>query len=299
MADPGETLVSRLVKILSAFQGGESVLTVASIARVTGIPVPSAHRLVNELVRWGLLERTPDRRVRIGLRLWELAVRNSPQMRLRDRALPYLESLQGAVRQHTQLSVLGGTDVVYIETLSATEGAAVSIVKVASRLPAAACAPGMVFAAFSSPDVYDAILSAIPRAFTPETPRRPEQLRKIIDNVRATGVAVANGWIHPDVTGVAVPIRDAYGEPAAALSILVPRGSDLVETCVPALRAAAHGISRSLRSERPSDPQLNLLEYMVRQGTTQAGVPASQPSVRHSSASMGAQGSSAAGTDTA
>jgi DNA-binding IclR family transcriptional regulator len=283
MAKSGETLVSRLVKILSAFQGGEPALTVAAIARATGLPVPTTHRLVRELLRWGLLERTSDRKVRVGLRLWELAVRNSPQMRLRDHALPYLESLQAAVRQHTQLSVLSATDVVYIETLSAAEGAAVSIVKVATRLPAAACAPGMVFAAFSSPDVYRAVLSAIPRPLTRDTPRRPEQLRDVIEHVRQTGVAVANGWIHADVTGIAVPIHDVESEhPVAALSVLVPRGSPLVETCVPALRAAAHGINRSLRSERPRDPQLNLLEYMVRQGTSQVGMrtlpPAANPS---------------------
>jgi DNA-binding IclR family transcriptional regulator len=67
------------------------------------------------MVRLGLLERGPDRLLRVGVRLWELAWRSTEALGLRNVALPYLEALQSVVRQHTQLAVLEGTDVLYLE----------------------------------------------------------------------------------------------------------------------------------------------------------------------------------------
>lgn len=268
MAKTGETMISRVVRVLTAFHGADLHLSVAEIARRSGLPMPTTHRLVNELVRWRLLERGPDRRVRIGLRLWELAVRSSPQLLLRDKALPFMEDLQAAVKQHTHLSVLDGTDVIYLERLSARSGA-VNIARVAGRMPAAISSPGLVYAAFSGPQVHDAILAAIPKPLTPYTPTRPEQLEAAVAEARRTGVAVAHGWIHPQATGLAVPVRGADGQVLAALSLVVPRESGLVTSAVPALRATAHGISRSVRSAGDlRDPRLNLLELLVERGTT-------------------------------
>jgi DNA-binding IclR family transcriptional regulator len=268
LAATGETLISRVVRILAAFHGGEPSLSISEIARRSDLPVPTAHRLVSELVRCRLLERAPDRQIRVGLRLWELAVRSSPQLLLRDRALPFMEDLQAAVKQHTHLSVLDGTDLIYIERLSARSGA-VNIARVAGRMPAAISSPGLVYAAFSAPEVHDAILAAIPKPLTAYTPTRRDQLTAAVAEVRRTGVAVANGWIHPDATGLAVAVRGADNEVLAALSLVVPRNSELVTTAVPALQATANGIARSLRTlDRMRDPELNLLDRLVQQGTT-------------------------------
>lgn len=273
MAEPGESVISRVVRVLAAFRGGEAELTVAAIARATDLPMASAHRLVGELVRWQLLERTANRRIRVGLRLWELAVRNSPQMVLRDRALPILEGLRAAIRQHTQLGVISGTDVVYLENLSTRHSPAVTIIKVAGRLPAAFTSIGMVYAAFGPPEVRAAIEETIPTAVTADGPRSPADLLPVINRTRSTGVAVVEGWVHTDVTGISAPVRDPDGDVVAAVSILVERGSPMVESTIPAVRAAAHAIGRALGEETTRDPQLALLEYMVRQGTAE-GHPA-------------------------
>ncbi|WP_258382416.1 helix-turn-helix domain-containing protein [Streptomyces sp. NTH33] len=53
-------------------------MTVSEISRRTGLHVATASRLVAELVSYGFLTRDTDRRVRIGMRLWELATRASP-----------------------------------------------------------------------------------------------------------------------------------------------------------------------------------------------------------------------------
>ncbi|HEY0509741.1 MAG TPA: helix-turn-helix domain-containing protein, partial [Blastococcus sp.] len=131
---PRENLLARAVRILEAFDADHASLPVAAIARRAGIPVPTTYRLVGELVDLGLLERGSDRRVRIGVRMWELASRSSETVSLRDAAIPFMDDLHAAVRQHTQLAVLEGAEVLYLERKSWRGAEVVNITRTASRL---------------------------------------------------------------------------------------------------------------------------------------------------------------------
>ncbi len=72
-------------------------LTVTELARRTGLPLTTTHRLAGELVAGGALERGEDGRYRIGLRLWEIASLAPRGLGLRERrdAVP-----GGRVRGH-------------------------------------------------------------------------------------------------------------------------------------------------------------------------------------------------------
>lgn len=67
-----ESVLSRAARILEAFSQDEPALTVSEIARRSGLHVATASRLVAELVAHGFLSRDDDRKVRIGVRLWEI-----------------------------------------------------------------------------------------------------------------------------------------------------------------------------------------------------------------------------------
>jgi DNA-binding IclR family transcriptional regulator len=56
--------------------------------------------------------------------------------------------------------------------------------------------------------------------------------------------------VHEDATGIAVPVRDRRGDVVAALSAIVPNDGQ-AHTRVPALMAAARGITRSLAGPDP------------------------------------------------
>src|SRR5688572_8924763 len=117
----GESSLARAIRIIAAFTPDEASLRVSEIARRTGLHVATASRLVAELTTHGLLERGPDREVRVGVRLWELAARASPTRSLREAALPYLEDVHAVVGHHSQLGVLDGADVLFLERLSARD----------------------------------------------------------------------------------------------------------------------------------------------------------------------------------
>jgi len=230
--------------VIAAFTPDEPELRVSEIARRSGLHVATASRLVAELVTHGLLERGPRREVRVGVRLWELAARASPTMSLRDAALPYLEDVHAVVGQHTQLGVLDGTDVLFVERLSARD-AIINYSRIAGRIPLHLSSSGQVLLAHAPHELQNRVLAGTLERHTPRSVATPEALRDALDSVRRTGYAVLPGHLHPDAAGVAVPVRGALNEVVAALSVVVPY-EGRAQANVPVLLAAARGIGRTL-----------------------------------------------------
>jgi DNA-binding IclR family transcriptional regulator len=241
-----ESVLARAVRILEAFDAGHPALPVASVARRAGLPTPTTYRLVAELVELGLLERGPGRQVRVGLRMWELASRSSETVGLRDAAMPYMDDLHAAVKQHTQLAVLEGDEVLYLERKSARGAEVVNITRTASRLPALSCSSGLVLLAHAAAATQERVLSAPLPALTPLAVTDPAELRRLLAETRYRGHATVRGWVHEEATGVAVPIWGADGEVAAALSVIIPNEDGRAAAVIPALLATARGIGRAL-----------------------------------------------------
>jgi DNA-binding IclR family transcriptional regulator len=114
----GESVLSRAVRIFEAFTPDERVLSVSQIARRARLHLATASRLIAELESHGLLDREPDRRVRVGVRMWELALRASPTMGLRNASRPFMEDAHAVLGHHVQLGVLDGDDVLFVERRS-------------------------------------------------------------------------------------------------------------------------------------------------------------------------------------
>ncbi|WP_017589325.1 IclR family transcriptional regulator [Nocardiopsis ganjiahuensis] len=242
----GESVLTRTMRILRAFGTVSGSLTVSEISRRADLPVATAHRLVGELVELGALEREPDKRVRIGYQLWEVASRSSPARDLSRTALPYMEDLQVAVREHTQIGVLEGTDVLYLERLSARD-AGRNVAEIAGRLPVHATSTGLVLLAHSPPELQERVLGGELREHTRHTVTDPVRLRRLLAAVRRDGYVIASRMIDPAAVGLAAPVRDRENRVVAALSVVVPFLSDAgPQAHVPVLVAAARGISRAM-----------------------------------------------------
>jgi DNA-binding IclR family transcriptional regulator len=261
-------MINRVVSVLETFSATERSMTASEIGRRAGLPIPTAHRIVGDLVRTGLLERDESGSVRIGIRLWELVMRSTGAFSLRDIALPFMEDLHAAVRQHVQLSVLDDHDVLYLEVLVSRHSGATIVTKPGVRLPAMACAPGIVLAAFSDPGLQEELLALDLTTFTSQTPVDRDWLRAEIEKARASAYALASGWIHPETSGLAVPILLPDGKAVAALSLSTGKGVAEELALLAALTMTSKVIGRALRMEsKMVDPGLNLLRQQLRDAT--------------------------------
>ncbi|MBE1459526.1 DNA-binding IclR family transcriptional regulator [Nocardiopsis terrae] len=256
MPTTGDSVLSRAMRILRTFNGPDAAgagpeggpapsLTASEISRRAGLPVATAHRLVGELVALGALERGPDKRVRVGYRLWEIASRSSPARGLSRAALPYMEDLQAVVREHTQIGVLEGTDVLYLERLSRPE-AGRNVAEVAGRLPVHATSTGLVLLAHEPAEFQERVLGGRLHAATPHTVTDPARLRRLLAGIRRDGFVVSPRTMTPESVGLAAPVRDSDNRVVAALSLVVPFETGDPRRYLPVLVAAARGVSRAM-----------------------------------------------------
>lgn len=240
----GDSVTERLIRVLETFNPARTVQTAAEIGRRSGLPASSAHRIVGELVDAGLLERDGDRRIRIGMRLWELATRSSPALRLREVALPAMERVQSSVQQHTQLAILEQDEALFLERLSAP-GSGANITRIAGRLPLHASSSGLVLLAFGDHDLQERVLAGPLVRLAPETITDAAALRRRLAEVRNLGHVVARGSVETVSTGIAVPIRDRRGAVVAALSVILPRDA-AVQPALQELWSGARTIEQGL-----------------------------------------------------
>jgi DNA-binding IclR family transcriptional regulator len=239
------TAAGRVLAVLSAFGPSHPSLTLSDISRRSGLTLTTTHRLVGELRAWGGLERGPDGRYGIGLRLLELGALAPQGLQLRETALPYLDDLHLATRANVHLAVRDGADGVYVEALRA-RGAVQVLSRLGGRWPLHTTGTGQVLLAFAERELQDELLSRPLRRFTEDTITDVAALRRVLAEIRRTGVAIADNQLTQGALAVAVPVRGQRDEVVAALGVTVQRGTVQSHALVPALAATARGISRAL-----------------------------------------------------
>lgn len=240
----GDSMTTRIVRVLDTFGADRTVQTPSEIGRRAGLPSSTAHRIVADLVETGLLERAGDTRVRLGLRLWELALRGSFALRLREAAMPHMERIQSRVREHTQLAVLERGEALFLERLSDPDAGA-NITRIAGRLPVHASSSGLVLLAFADDTVREEALAGSLDSVSPETTTDRAILEELLERIRRDGFVIAKGSVEQVSTGVAVPIRAGSRGVVAALSVILPRDAPTAGP-LDELLAASRAISRDL-----------------------------------------------------
>lgn len=241
----GQSALTRHLRVLDAFDPLRPFLTLSEISHAAGLSPSTAHRLVGELTREGLLERLPDRTYRLGVRLWEYAARTPGAVGLREVARPWLEAVQRRVGQHTQLGILQGSDVLFIERVSYPD-AVVNATLIGGRIPAHASSAGLALLAHAPRTTLAGVANGPLRRYTAETITTAARLHDELDRVRRWGFASTDGHIHIESRGIAVPVRGSAGEVIAALGVVVPNDQASPRPIADLLTGAAAGVSRDL-----------------------------------------------------
>jgi DNA-binding IclR family transcriptional regulator len=238
------SVTSRALALLGAFDSEHRSLTLSALARRADLPLATAHRLVAELTAWGALDRQPGGEYVVGRRLWDLGMLAPVQAGLRQAASPFLHDLYGTTLATVHLAVRDTTKVLYIDRLSGHVSVPV-VSRVGSRLPMHTTGVGKVLLAYAPDDVVAEVLRKLTRV-TPYTITQPARLMEQLRRVRTEGFATTGEEMSLGACSVAVPVRGADGDVAAALGIVVPDLRRERVRLVSALQVAAHGIARTL-----------------------------------------------------
>ena len=243
--------LERGLAVICSFDRSHAERTLSEVAASTGTTRATARRFLLTLCRLGYV-RTDGRYFSLTPRVLELGYAYLSGLSLPEVAEPHLEALVAQVNESSSVSVLDGTDVVYVARVPVSRIMAVAI-SVGTRFPAYATAMGRVLLGGLAPAELDRYLAGLRlEPLTGRTLTSVAGLRSELAKVRAQGFALVDQELEEGLRSVAAPVRDRSGAVVAALNISAHASRTSLEAMrrnlVPPLLAAAARISADLPS---------------------------------------------------
>jgi IclR family pca regulon transcriptional regulator len=218
------------LQVLRLFDETTTSLRLREVVERTGLPMPTAFRIVSTLEEEGFLERTEDGVLHPGvavLTLGSAALRGSSLVAASERPL---RALAQATGETVNLGVLQGDEVLYLVRLRNADLVTANI-QVGSTLPAAFTSMGKVLLAHLDPaDLADRIPDAVfgtgqgPNAITSRA-----QLDAQLADIRDRGYAIQDQELALGLRSVSVPVFAGGPTPVAAINVAVSASRHGVE----------------------------------------------------------------------
>ncbi|MBU4527149.1 MAG: IclR family transcriptional regulator [Desulfomicrobium sp.] len=243
--------LERGMRVLALFRDNHAPLSLTEISDLAGLEKSAAQRLTYTLHALGYLDRDDKtRRYRPGLRMLDLAYAYLIHDRLLERALPHMIETSRQVRATVNLGVLDRHEIVYKARIPYST-LAYDATLIGVRQPGAVTAIGQVMAAFSPPDVLEALLSeGMPDPSTPFTCRDEDVVRARVEQARSDGYVISVQQLMLQEIVVAAPVTGVNRHAVAAIGMAVYMpdwDEERVRTeLVPAITQAARTISSSV-----------------------------------------------------
>jgi len=232
----------RVLDLIEMLATAPQGLGFSEIAARRSLPKSSLHELLTVLTGRGYVTRDPQRQTySLGIRVWEAGQAYLRHRDLVRESLPVMRSIVDAINETVQLSILDGSDNVYLAKVDCTHPVRLQS-EVGKRLPAHATGLGKVLLANLPRDRFEALFAGrtLP-VFTSHTIADLAALRQELALIRDSGYAVDDQEYTPGLRCVAVPIRGVDGTVIATLSASVPLGRANPDQMFPALAAIAGG----------------------------------------------------------
>jgi DNA-binding IclR family transcriptional regulator len=215
--------MSRVLNLFWFLSGREEGATLAEIAAELGAPKSTLRDSLPALLAEGYLV-APEGRFRLGPTAFRLGARLISRWSLPMNARPFLRELAQKTGESVALAQIDreARRFIFIDGVESAHG--VRFVMQPGRGDALYVgASGRVLLAFQDEAYRETYLGAAPfRAVTPRTVTSAEGLRRVLEAVRAEGVAVSLGESMKDGAALAAPIFGPHGNIVAALTVAGP-----------------------------------------------------------------------------
>jgi len=219
----GLSSVRNAARLLKIFLSREESVGVSDLARRLGLGKSTVHRLLTTLAAEGLIERDEESGgYRLGLVVFELGEAVRVHLDLHAAAGPVLAAVREQTGESSQVGVLDGVDVVYVDRLESSQTLRL-FTETGRRVPVHCTSSGKVLLAHLPPERCAQVLAEAPLTqLTSRTITDPVALQAELARVRLRGWAEAVDEREIGVASVAAPVRDRSGRVIAAISIGAP-----------------------------------------------------------------------------
>ncbi|MBF6988383.1 MULTISPECIES: IclR family transcriptional regulator [Cupriavidus] len=237
---------ARGLSVIRAFNAQHPAQTLTEIAQASGLTRAGARRILLTLVGLGYVQ-ADGRLFRLTPKILDLGFAYLTSMPFWNLAEPIMETLSQQVHESCSISVLDGTEIVYVLRVPARKIMTINL-SIGSRLPAYCSSMGRVLMAGLNEAELDAVLRASElRARTSRTVTDIEALKTIVADIRTRGWALNDQELEEGLVSLAAPIRNRAGQTIAAINISGQANrtsaQEMLERFLPPLLEASEKIS--------------------------------------------------------
>ncbi len=247
--------------VLEAFEHSDTTLSLTELSNRLEESPTVVFRILKTLERDGYVEQDPDtKRYNLGLRIWEIGRRALSRIGLTEAVRPTLERLTEQTGETSSVAVPRGVELVYVAVVEGLDPLHVYL-EPGSRAPLYLTASGKAMLAFSSRDLFDAVVAAGFARRTPATIRSASGLRVRLEEIRRDGISIAHGENQRHLSAVAAPILHPAGRCVGAVAVSglsfhftadrLPRISEAVAKAATEIAAKVGGGDSAPRLVRP------------------------------------------------
>ena len=206
--EPSDQYVQSLVRglnVIRAFDQDHPEMTLSEIAVATSLTRATARRFLSTLVKVGYM-KSNGRWYSLTPRVLELGYSYLSSLSLPEVAQPHLEQLSREIGESSSVSVLDGSDIVYVARVTIRRIMSVTI-NIGTRLPAHTTAMGRVLLATATEEeLADYFAELTIEAVTARSISDHASLRKELDRVRQQGFALVDQEVQEGLRSIAVPV---------------------------------------------------------------------------------------------
>ena len=217
---PGDFIQSleRGLSVINSFSRQTPSQTLSEVAERTGLTRATARRVLLTLSELGYVAQS-GRAFSLTPRVLDLGYSFLSSFRIVDLAQPTMERLVDEVRESSSMSVLDGSEVVYVARVPTTRIMTIALA-LGSRLPAYPTSMGRVLLAGLPEDEFEDYLSRTTlKRLTPHTITDPGEFRAAISQCRAQGHALVDQELEEGVRSIAAPVHNGRGKVIAAVNV--------------------------------------------------------------------------------
>ena len=240
--------VAKAFRVLEVFQGAHTRLTLSEISQLTDFDLSAVQRFCHSLHKLGYLEKDPvTRQFSLSLKVLDLSYHYKHSSQLVRAAMPVLQHLSRETQETVSLTVLDGTEVVYISRIQSHHVLNVDVTS-GTRLPAYCSSSGRAILSQLPKETVAGLLDASDlRAYTPHTIYDREEILRRLEESRLGGFASCFEEIYLGDASIAAPIRGPGGAVAGAICIATTLArfsrEEVIANYSSLVIAAAHSVS--------------------------------------------------------
>ncbi|MFM2187388.1 MAG: IclR family transcriptional regulator domain-containing protein [Burkholderiaceae bacterium] len=232
---------ARGLRVIEVMGQGLSRKNIAEISELAELPRTVVRRLLLTLADLGFV-RTDSRLYWLTPKVLRLGLTYLYTLPFWQQSQLVLEELGTRIGQSCAISVLDGSEIVYVQRFHTRRILAMSP-STGTRLPAHVVSMGRVLLGGLDHLSLKRTLDELPRTrYTSKTITQTRDLRNAIQLAREQGYAWVDGELDESICGLAVPVREQDGSVVAALNVSLISGQYSEETAVakylPLLRLA-------------------------------------------------------------